>query len=117
MSGSVPRWLEGRLGAVPDSFVRWIHRYGEGAREVVGRSDGEVDASGGPRTEVHRELGGRGMRALREALERPGRDRPAAFRLLAADAYLTWACEAAVDLDEPEEALRELLERVAAEWE
>lgn len=36
------------------------------------------------------------VRRLRRARERPG-ERAAAFDLLAADAYLTYACEAAVD--------------------
>lgn len=38
-------------------------------------------------------LGARGVEVLHRALERPGRDRGAAFDLLAADALLTYACE------------------------
>lgn len=117
MSGAVQRWLEVRSGAVPDSFVRWVERYGEVPEEVDSRSGGEDRPSVAPGAGLCRELGIRGVRALGEALERPGRDREAAFRLLAADAYLTWACEAAVELGEPETALRGLLDRVAAEWE
>jgi hypothetical protein len=37
---------------------------------------------------------GRGEEALRRALETPGRVRAAAYHLLVADAFLTWACEA-----------------------
>lgn len=117
MSGDVRRWLEVRLGAVPDSFVSWIERYAEGDGGVESPSRDGARPSGGPEAGLSRELGDRGVRALRDALERPGRDREAAFRLLAADAYLTWACEAAVEREEPEAALRGLLDRVAAEWE
>ncbi len=35
-----------------------------------------------------------GLRALSRALEKPGRVRAAAFDLLVADAFLTYACEA-----------------------
>lgn len=118
MRRDVRSWLGARLGAVPDSFVPWIERYGKVPEEGEGgRADGgpPPDGTGGG---VSQELGTRGVRALREALERSGRDREAAFRLLAADAFLTWACEAAVELEEePRPALRQLLDRVAAEWE
>lgn len=48
-------------------------------------------------------------------MERPGRDRRAAAALLAADAYLTFACEAILELDEPEPAFDALVVGVAAE--
>ncbi len=41
---------------------------------------------------------------------RPGRDRGAAFELLAADALLTYACEAALEADDPDAALSALIE-------
>ena len=46
---------------------------------------------------------------LDEALARPGRVRESAFALLAADALLTYACEAAVESDDPDGALQALL--------
>jgi hypothetical protein len=49
------------------------------------------------------------LRALREALARPGRDREAAFALLAADGLLTHAVERYADTEDPETALRVLL--------
>ena len=52
-----------------------------------------------------------GHEALEQAMQRPGRDRHAAFYLLTADALLTYACEAAADDDDVEEKLRAMLER------
>jgi hypothetical protein len=52
-----------------------------------------------------------GNEALAEAERRPGRDRHAAFYLLAADALFTYACEAAADDEDVEEKLRAMLER------
>jgi len=55
----------------------------------------------------------RALGALTEALARPGRDREGAFRLLAADALLTWAAEAAVEEGDPEAALAAMVQAVA----
>jgi len=49
-------------------------------------------------------------RALRAAAARPGRVRESAFDLLAADALLTYACEAALESEDPEGALDALLD-------
>lgn len=46
---------------------------------------------------------------LDEARGRPGRVRESAFRLLEADALLTYACEAALESEDPETALRSIL--------
>lgn len=56
-----------------------------------------------------------GHEALEEAMRRPGRDREAAFYLLAADALLTYACEAAAAAADVEEQLRSILERTGIE--
>jgi hypothetical protein len=69
------RWLSTRKPAVPESFLS--HLLGEGP--------GSLDPWG---------LAGRGEGALQRVLEAPGRVRAAAFHLLVADAFLTWACEA-----------------------
>jgi len=69
------RWLSTRNPEVPESFLP--HLLGEGS--------GLLDPWG---------LAGRGEVALRRVLETPGRVRAAAFHLLVADAFLTWACEA-----------------------
>jgi len=55
----------------------------------------------------------RALGALAEAMARPGRDREGAFRLLAADALVTWAAEAAVEEGNPEAALAALVQAVA----
>ncbi len=59
-----------------------------------------------------RELVAGALRALDQAVDRPGRDREAAEALLAADALLTWAMEDAADAPDPQGALREILDRV-----
>ena len=51
---------------------------------------------------------------LASARSRPGRVRETAFELLLADALLTYACEAALEEERPEEALRTILAEVAA---
>jgi hypothetical protein len=55
------------------------------------------------------ELAAEGRARLALALARLGRVRESAFRLLEADALITYACEAALDLDDPEAALRRIL--------
>lgn len=93
---SVDRWLEGRLSAVPPVLRSWLHR------------------SEGPDTGVMEPLVARGRAALADAVARPGRNRDAAFHLLAADAYLTWACEAAAEEADPGDALAALIQSVGS---
>lgn len=50
-----------------------------------------------------------GAEAILEALDAPGRNREAAFRLLAGDAFLTYACEGAVDEEDPGALLEAIL--------
>jgi hypothetical protein len=54
-------------------------------------------------------LAAEGVARLAAARARPGRVRESAFRLLEADALITYACEAALDCEEPEGALRRIL--------
>lgn len=83
---------------VPERLGAWIERFG-GAAAAEG-AEGATEAA---------------LRALREALERPGRDREGAYALLAADALLTEAAEKLLAADDPDGALRALVARVAAE--
>jgi hypothetical protein len=53
-----------------------------------------------------------GEAALRRALENPGRDRGAAFHLLAADAFLTYACEVGAEEADVQGSLMALLEQI-----
>ncbi len=97
MSPPVDRWLRDRFDDTPEEFLPWLDRP-EG-------EDGDA---------LHRVLEARGLAALSDALAQPGRNRESAFRLLAADAYLTFACEAILDLPDPESALTDLLHRVTS---
>ncbi len=53
--------------------------------------------------------------ALDAARAQPGRVRESAFHLLAADALVTYACEAALEEGDPPAALRTILLRTASE--
>lgn len=64
------------------------------------------DGAGGP---IGRSLTDVGLQRLDEARARLGRIRESAFRLLEADALLTYACEAALESDHPEGELRRIL--------
>jgi len=59
-------------------------------------------------------LANAGVEMLTSAGERTGKDRDTAFLLLAADALLTYACEAAAQSPHPQAALREVLNTVGA---
>jgi hypothetical protein len=96
-------WLSARTPPAPDELKQWL--------TIDDRSAGEGGASlTGPllkAASVH----------LEEAASRPGRDREAAYRLLAADALITYACEAASEAADVEAALEEILERVWTQGE
>lgn len=105
--------------AMPAGVLRALLLPGEA--ELYGRGGsaaaGEAGASPGPWAsmearvpdEVVREFAGKGGRSVDEVLRAPGGGRELAFQLLAADAFLTWACEAAADAREPARMLREVL--------
>lgn len=59
-------------------------------------------------------LTGEAVGLLDEVLTHPAASRDVAFRLLAADALLTWSCEAAADGRDPGEILGSLAKRLAA---
>jgi hypothetical protein len=65
----------------------------------------EWDMSIGPEGELTAAAG----RALEAARRHPGRVRDSAFHLLAADALLTYACEAGLESDDPGVALQRIL--------
>ena len=88
-------WLEGRSPPVPDAFRR---------RLLV--PDGDVPVPPGVK-----DLLERAGASLRDALGREG-ERGGAFRLLAADAWVTWACEEALGAPDPEAELLQVLEEV-----
>lgn len=55
-----------------------------------------------------------GLGELDAARAEPGRVRRSAFHLLSADALLTYACEAALEADDPRAALVRILQQAAA---
>lgn len=55
-----------------------------------------------------------GRQALEAAQARPGRVRESAFELLGADALITYACEAALEADDPEAWLTSILRSASA---
>lgn len=84
-------WLRDRRPEVPAAFLSLL-------------LPGETRAFTGPEG-----LEEAGAEAVAEALAAPGRNRTAAFRLLAGDALLTYACEAAAGEERPGETLGILL--------
>lgn len=62
---------------------------------------------------VPSELGRLGASLLSDALAADPSERPTAFRLLAADAFLTWACEAASGSADPQREIEELVRRIS----
>ncbi|MFH1764439.1 MAG: hypothetical protein ABIF09_09630 [Gemmatimonadota bacterium] len=72
---SFESWLRGRVPPIPAPFLPHLLERGDGPSGSMGLAD-------------------RGTEVLSQALERPGRNREAAYYLLAADAFFTYACEA-----------------------
>ncbi len=91
-------WLDARRPTVPDGLKEWLAVEDEVPVSVVGLADLGIAAL--DRAEVAQQL-----------------DRHTAFQLLAADALLTYACEAAVDEPEVASGLHLILDRCAAAWQ
>lgn len=87
-------WLNGRRPRPPEDLRARVRA------EVIGLGEPE-DAQTGLITA--------GCAALGRALAQPGRVRAAAFDLLAADALVTYACEAALECDDPDAELDRLV--------
>ena len=90
-------WLETRRPAVPDGLREWLAVDDDLPLSVAALADLGIAAL--DRAEVSRRL-----------------DRHAAFQLLAADAFFTYGCEAAVDEPDAASRLRLILDRCAAAW-
>ncbi len=89
-----------RTPVPPAEVVAWVAEFGGCSPEASGEALREG-----------------ALRALRAALERPGRSREGAHALLAADGLLTWAVEDAAEEDDPAASLRILLAAVLATLE
>jgi hypothetical protein len=92
----VSRWKT-RRPEPPAEMGEWMSRFGE---FLPGSSSDDFASAG--------------LRALQEALRRPGRENEGAFALLAADGLLTYAAGDLVESDAPARAFEALLARVAA---
>lgn len=88
-------WLDGRRPPVPDGFRSWV------AEALSSAPEGYDD------------LQAEGAAALNRALSSVDRPRDGAFDLLVADALVTWASEAAVDLPDGEARLEDLVRSLA----
>ena len=95
-------WLATRTPPAPDELKAWLKIPDDGADP-----DGRVASVPGC-------LVAGGLAHLDEAVARPGRDREAAYQLLAADALITYGCEAASEAADVRGVLREVLVRVSA---
>lgn len=101
-------WLATRTPRAPDELKAWL-RVSDGGVDP----DGGVDLHGRAAS-VTESLLMAGLLHLEEAVTRPGRDREAAHRLLAADALITYGCEAASEAADIRGVLREVLGRVSS---
>jgi hypothetical protein len=97
MKQSLDAWLAVRHPPAVMDLDKWVSRGGDGA------------PVSGPESRVGT-LTALAMSALESALERPGRVRDSAFQLLAADALLTYACEAALECEDAEGTLLRVLD-------
>ncbi len=95
-------WLATRTPPAPDELKAWLKIPDEGTDPR------------GPAGSVPASLVRAGLLHLEEAVARPGRDREAAYQLLAADALITYGCEAASEAGDVRGVLREVLVRVSS---
>jgi hypothetical protein len=89
-------WMDARVPPVPVPFRAWM---------VPEAPDGEVSVGA---------LAREAEASLERAVQGETRPRDGAFDLLAADGFLTYACEAALEAENPAEALDELIRRFAS---
>jgi hypothetical protein len=98
-TATLAAWLGKRVPDVPGSFLPHLLRY-----QTEGRPTAE-------------KLAGAGADAIANALGRPGRDREAAFALLAGDALLTYSCEALAEAEgDVGEALETIIQRLGTRF-
>ena len=88
-------WLRGRVPPIPEPFLTLL-------AEVAGHQVNDRDP------------GGLGLGALSRALGHPGRNRATAFDLLAADAFITYACEEASRDPNPTRELLAFMTRIGS---
>ena len=89
---TLEEWVAARHPAVPADFAEWANP-----------RDGSAPASTAA-------LVSEAKQALALAESPEGRPRGGAFDLLAADGFVTWACEAALEEPDVDEALQRVLD-------
>ncbi len=94
-------WVAARTPPAPDELKAWL-------KIPVDTSDPDGGVASVPESLLRA-----GLLHLEEAVGRPGRDREAAYQLLAADALVTYGCEAASEAADVRGVLREVLDRVS----
>jgi hypothetical protein len=94
-------WLSAREPAPPEKLRKLLRE-----RSGAARSGWAPEASEFAPVEALTDAGRDG---LEHALARVGRVRESAFKLLEADALFTFACEAALEAEDPRAALRRIL--------
>ncbi len=114
-----PDWLAGLEPPVPETFRGWLSLPDPPAGRVVrgGGASGPAEEAGGGsagRLPAAERLERAALECLARALAPEGRERGGAFDLLAADAFVTWTAEAALDGEDPEARLRSLVRRVSS---
>lgn len=90
-------WLATRTPRAPDELKAWLRIPDDGTDP-----DGGVASVSGSLLKA-------ALVHLEDAVARHGRDREAAYQLLAADALITYGCEAASEAKDVRSALREVL--------
>jgi hypothetical protein len=95
-------WLAARTPPAPDELEAWLNIPDDGT-ELAGGVDWVPTA-----------LLKAALVHLDDAVARPGRDREAAYQLLAADALITYGCEAASEATDVRGALVEVFVAVRA---
>jgi hypothetical protein len=94
-------WLFAREPAPPEKLRELLRE-----RSRATRSGRAPEVDGFDPVEALTDAGRDG---LEHALARAGRERESAFKLLEADALFTYACEAALEAEDPERALHRIL--------
>jgi hypothetical protein len=94
-------WLGARAPAQPEKLRELLRE-----RSRATRSGQAPDVGGFDPVDA---LADAGRDGLEHALARVGRVRESAFKLLEADALFTFACEAALEAEDPRAALRRIL--------
>ena len=94
-------WVAARTPPAPDELKAWL------------KIPDDTSDPGGGVASVPECLLRAGLLHLEEAVGRPGRDREAAYQLLAADALVTYGCEAASESADVRGVLRAVLDRVS----